>query len=59
MNRFLIIDKCDDCCFFDNEYYSYEEKCIKLNNRKIERIDRGFQIPDDCPLQEVRIEELP
>lgn len=57
--RIQVIDHCDDCKYFDNEYYSYEEKC-----RLLERVIQGkeveregecnpgeiFPIPEDCPL---------
>ncbi len=51
MNKILIIDKCDNCSYFNNEYYGYDEECMVLD-RKIERAG-GFSdhdIPNDCPL---------
>ena len=60
----VTIDGCEQCPFFDNFYYSYNEKCTKLG-RKIEcgKFDSGllsykslhnYPIPDDCPLLENR-----
>jgi hypothetical protein len=52
MNRLIVINKCDDCPFFDYHYYEYREVCEKLD-RKIKRL-RGydiFPIPEDCPLE--------
>ena len=50
MKKVLIIRRCDDCCFFDNEYYDYREKCRQLD-RKITTDDYGdYEIPSDCPL---------
>lgn len=54
-NRICIISFCDECPYFDNEYYGYAETCKKLN-RKIKRnanttgYDNSYDIPDDCPL---------
>ena len=57
MNRKLVIDKCDDCPFFDNVYWGYEETC-RLLNRKIQQVDDSdsilwlkYPIPNDCPLE--------
>ena len=51
MNRRLVIDRCNNCPFFDNEYYDYSETCMKLD-RKIAMDAEGHHnvIPDDCPL---------
>ena len=50
MNKILVIKKCDDCCFFDNEYYGYNATCRQLD-RKIPTDDNcDHAIPDDCPL---------
>jgi hypothetical protein len=51
--RKLIINDCEKCYYFDNEYYHYSEECILLS-RRIQRNDSSsshFPIPDDCPLQ--------
>ena len=47
--RILTISCCDDCCYFDNHYYGYNEICRMLN-RKIEKIGGEYPIPEDCPL---------
>ncbi len=49
MIKVLIITECDDCCFFDNEYYEYNETCKQLD-RTIETVDGTHPIPKDCPL---------
>ena len=47
----LIIDSCIDCCNFDYQYYTYNEKC-KLLKRAIDRDkNNDFAIPEDCPLE--------
>ena len=57
MNKKLVIDKCDDCLFFDNVYWGYEETC-RLLNRKIQQVDDSdsklwlkHPIPNNCPLE--------
>ena len=54
MNREIVISACNECPYFSNEYYSYDEKCLLLK-RVIEICvkENGvkvFQIPEDCPL---------
>lgn len=51
MNRIVEISLCDECPFFDNQYYTFNEKCKKLK-RMIEVGENhySFPIPDDCPL---------
>jgi len=58
-NRICILDCCDDCPYFDNEYYGYAETCTKLS-RQIKRSmgpfgsinnQARYEIPDDCPLE--------
>lgn len=49
MNKVLLINRCNDCCFFDNVYYGYRETCVLLH-RKIASANDNFTIPDDCPL---------
>lgn len=63
-NRFVEIDCCDDCPFFDHIYYDFLHTCIKLDRvipesstvRK-DRFDGNdyefHNIPDDCPLRKV------
>lgn len=50
MNKIIIINTCEDCPFFDNEYYSYNERCTQLE-RVIEQINNHYCIPEDCPLE--------
>lgn len=51
MNKKIIIDDCNNCPFFDNDYYMYMEECLILK-RQIKRTgDDIFNIPDDCPLK--------
>ena len=53
MSKQLIIDKCDDCPFFDNEYYGYDETCTKLDRVIKSNKNYTYDIPSDCPLIEV------
>jgi len=46
--RIVEISNCDDCPFFDHEYYDYNELCEKLGRRINGHHDHI--IPDDCPL---------
>ena len=50
IHKIVIINNCGDCPFFSNEYYSFDEECMKLD-RCIKVIDGVFKIPDDCPLE--------
>ena len=43
--KVVIIETCDDCPFFDDEYYDYRSFCTKLDV-KIE----GSGVHPDCPL---------
>lgn len=54
-NRICIISHCDQCPYFDNEYYGYSEICTKLkrvipHNQKSNAFDLNHEIPEDCPL---------
>lgn len=56
--KILKINKCDDCCHFDDLYYDYKEECTLLK-RKIESKPSGVcsykhPIPKDCPLEEAK-----
>ena len=53
MGKIAVIDICDDCPHFDNEYYDWNHWCSKLD-RKIEPEDiySDSMIPEDCPLEE-------
>jgi hypothetical protein len=55
MKKIVIINNCDECPNFDNEYYGYEEYCTKLG-RRIGHISLVHHTPDDCPLPDA--EEL-
>lgn len=47
------ITHCGHCRYFNNEYWTYEAICIKLD-RRIEsnpKEDGDYPIPDDCPLE--------
>lgn len=48
MKKILIITRCSDCPYFDNEYYDYSETCTKLD-KKNENSDNC--ILEDCPLE--------
>jgi hypothetical protein len=56
--RICILEYCDDCPYFDNEYYGYNQRCVKLN-RVIERggdssFGSHYEIPIDCPLEQFK-----
>lgn len=53
MAKKLIIETCDDCCHFDYYYYSYNERCEKLNRVIKQDENYNFAIPEDCPLEDV------
>ena len=53
MSKQLIIDKCDDCLHFDNEYYDFSETCRKLDRMISGNRNYEHDIPCDCPLIEV------
>ena len=56
--RICIIECCDDCPYFDNEYYGYNETCTKLSRKMVRalgpfgvsNIHARYDIPEDCPL---------
>jgi hypothetical protein len=50
MARICIINYCDECPYFDNEYYGYNETCNKLSRKIIKNGQYRYEIPDDCPL---------
>lgn len=55
MNRLVVISRCDECPYFDNVYWGYNERCRKLD-RKIDSLEGQFdvhEIPEDCPLPKV------
>ncbi len=51
IKRKLTICKCDECSYFDNEYFGYNEKCRKLNKIIQGKSTNNHPIPDDCPLE--------
>ena len=54
MKKVLIISRCNDCCHFDDHYYSYNERCTQLD-RVIKRdscMSMDTEIPMDCPLKD-------
>jgi len=53
MSKKLIVDRCDQCRYFDNFYYDFNEFC-KLSKKKVERTDRlgEYDIPDFCKLDD-------
>lgn len=51
--KIVEIDSCQDCPFFDNEYYMYAMTCVKLD-RVMQYTPEGsyeLPIPQDCPLE--------
>ncbi len=49
--KIALIEFCDECPNFDNEYYSYESLCTKLD-RTIPWPENKTGVPDDCPLKD-------
>lgn len=47
----VIVEACDDCPFFDHEYYTWNCRCLKLD-REIPFKNYRHPIPDDCPLED-------
>ena len=49
--KVLIINDCNDCPHFDNEYWTFNMEC-ELLKRILKISDRSgcIDIPDDCPL---------
>lgn len=50
MNKIIIINNCNDCPFFDNEYYEYNENCTKTGKQVKSLSFNNYPIPADCPL---------
>ena len=52
MKKIVVITNCDQCRYFDNYYYNYNETCTLL--KRVIECDRSsisvHMIPDDCPL---------
>jgi len=51
MNKKLVIDKCDECPFFNNVYYGYEETCTLLDKKIKQVCELFYPIPNECPLE--------
>ncbi len=53
LGKIVIIDTCDECKHFDNEYWDYNRTCGRLK-RIIEKAKDEkvytYPIPPDCPL---------
>jgi hypothetical protein len=50
--KIVEITGCNQCPFFDNKYYSYNETCTKLDKKN--KFDDT--ILEDCPLEDKEIE---
>ncbi len=51
MNRIIVFNNCENCPFFDNQYYEFDRFCVRLD-RIIEKNDKGiYEIPLECPLE--------
>ena len=48
--KIVVIEYCDDCPHFNNEYYGYDHECIRLCRVIEEDETLKCPIPDDCPL---------
>lgn len=55
----IVISLCDHCPHFDNEYYTYEQRC-SIADRKVEEV-QGYvcYIPDWCPLSDTEPNVVP
>jgi hypothetical protein len=52
MSKIVIIKRCDECPYFDNIYFSYEETCLQLNRGIPFDEKYEHRIPEDCPLED-------
>lgn len=52
MNKKVIIDSCNNCPYFDDAHYGYNETCTLLNRRIPHTTDLSYTraIPEDCTL---------
>jgi len=57
MEKTIVIKHCDNCPFFDNEYYTFNEECSKEHKRVPEGTDNNHPIPEWCPLGELTVVE--
>ena len=51
MAKIVIVDRCDQCPYFDDSYWDYNEYCMELK-RKITKVENIYPIPEDCPLKD-------
>ncbi len=51
MNKIIVINRCEDCPFFDNYYYDYNETCTLLNKANPPQPGKSWEILEDCPLK--------
>lgn len=53
------IDNCEQCPFFDNEYYSYERMCTKLDQKYTYEMAYPGEIKflPGCPLPDMEKEK--
>jgi len=60
MTRIVVINTCDECPHFDNEYYDYEHTC-RLLDRQHKTSEQNpnytYIIHDDCPLDDIQDRE--
>jgi hypothetical protein len=52
MKKKLVIETCDQCPHFDNEYWGYEQACTILDRLIPDVKDMPRPIPVDCPLED-------
>lgn len=48
--KLIVIQYCNECPYYDHEYYTWCEVCTKLNRVIPSDFDRKTPIPTDCPL---------
>jgi hypothetical protein len=53
--KIVVIECCDECPYFSNEYYDYNRICGKLN--KLNEHPEN-SILQDCPLEEATSEQV-
>ena len=63
MNKKLVISTCTGCCYYSNRYYSYDNECIALTDKRslsssfggypLQLGDAHGPIPDECPLPDI------
>ena len=50
MAKIIVIDLCNYCVFFDDQYPDYAGFCMQLDKAIPQDKDFKNKIPDDCPL---------